>query len=106
MSRYTEAHDGGDGSRLIHLIDDIVIPDTGAHARTTEMDIVMTTTLAAMERTRKQWDDLLDDADLELLQRVTYLEDTAENIQVVDSCAETTGGPADLVNHILGGTML
>ena len=65
------------------LIDDIIIPDTGAHARTTEMDYIMMTTLAAMERTRKQWDDLLSAAGLEVIQRVTYLEDTAESIQVV-----------------------
>lgn len=65
------------------LIDDIIIPDTGAHARTTEMDYIMMTTLAAMERTREQWDALLEAAGLEVLQRVTYLEDTAESIQVV-----------------------
>lgn len=53
------------------LIDDIIIPDIGAYARTTEMDFIMMTTLAAMERMRKQWDDLLAAAGLEVLQRVT-----------------------------------
>lgn len=43
----------------------------------------MMTTLAAMERTRKQWDDLLDAAGLEVVQRVTYLDDSADSIQVV-----------------------
>ncbi|KAG8158549.1 hypothetical protein KVR01_011671 [Diaporthe batatas] len=65
------------------LIDDIIIPDKGAHARTTEMDYIMMTTLAAMERTRKQWDNLLSAAGLEVVQRLTYLDDTAESIQVV-----------------------
>lgn len=65
------------------LIDDIIVPDKGAHPRTTEMDYIMMTTLAAMERTRKQWDDLLDAAGLEVVQRVTYLDDSADSIQVV-----------------------
>ncbi|KAK2616016.1 hypothetical protein N8I77_002735 [Diaporthe amygdali] len=71
------------GPNSFILIDDIIVPDTGAHPRTTEMDYIMMTTLAAMERTRKQWDDLLSAAGLEVVQRVTYLEDTAESIQVV-----------------------
>lgn len=65
------------------LIDDIIVPDKGAHPRTTEMDYIMMTTLVTIERTRKQWDDLLSAAGLEVVQRVTYLWDTAENIQVV-----------------------
>lgn len=71
------------GPNSFILIDDIIVPDKGAHPRTTEMDYIMMTTLAAMERTRKQWDDLLSAAGLEVVQRVTYLEDTAESIQVV-----------------------
>jgi demethylsterigmatocystin 6-O-methyltransferase len=71
------------GPNSFILIDDIIVPDQGAHPRTTEMDYIMMTTLAAMERTRKQWDDLLSAAGLEVVQRVTYLQDTAESIQVV-----------------------
>lgn len=71
------------GPKSYILIDDIIIPDKGAHPRTTEMDYIMMTTLAAMERTRKQWDDLLSAAGLEVVQRATYLEDTADSIQVV-----------------------
>lgn len=71
------------GPNSFMLIDDIIVPDKGAHARTTEMDFIMMTTLAAMDRTRKQWDDLLSAAGLEVVQRITYLEDTAESIQVV-----------------------
>lgn len=71
------------GPDSLILIDDIIMPDTGAHSRATEMDFLMMTTLASMERTAKQWDNLLDAAGLELLQRVTYLDDTAESIQVI-----------------------
>jgi len=71
------------GPNSFILIDDIIVPDQGAHPRTTEMDYIMMTTLAAMERTRKQWDELLSAAGLEVVQRVTYLQDTAESIQVV-----------------------
>lgn len=65
------------------LIDEMVVPDVGAHPHTTEMDYMMMIQLAAMERTQKQWDDLFSAAGLEVLQRKIYLEDTAENIQVV-----------------------
>ncbi|KAK3986116.1 O-methyltransferase-domain-containing protein, partial [Cladorrhinum sp. PSN332] len=71
------------GPNYFILIDDIIVPDKGAHPRTTEMDYIMMTTLAAMERTRKQWDDLLSEADLEVVQRISYPEDTVESIQVV-----------------------
>lgn len=71
------------GPHSFILIDDIIVPDKGAHPRTTEMDYIMMTTLAAMERTRKQWDDLFSAAGLEVVQRATYLEDSADSIQVV-----------------------
>lgn len=71
------------GPESVILIDDIIMPDVGMHSRSTEMDFLMMTTLASMERTAKQWDNLLAAAGLELLQRVTYLEDTAESIQVL-----------------------
>lgn len=71
------------GPKSFILVDDMIVPGKGAHARTTEMDYIMMTTLAAMERTPKQWDDLFSAAGLEVVQRKVYLEDTAEGIQVV-----------------------
>ncbi|POS74201.1 O-methyltransferase [Diaporthe helianthi] len=74
------------------LIDDVIVPDKGAHPRTTEMDCIMMTMLAATERTRTQWDKLLDAAGLEAVQRATYLDDTAESIQVVVLKDRATSG--------------
>lgn len=42
------------------LINDMVVPETKAPSFVAGMDIFMMTVVAGMERTRPQWDDLLD----------------------------------------------
>jgi demethylsterigmatocystin 6-O-methyltransferase len=71
------------GPESVILIDDIIIPDKGAHPHATEQDMVMLTTLASIERTQKQWDSLLSSADLRVLQRSVYLEETGDSLQIV-----------------------
>lgn len=71
------------GPDSVILIDDMIMPNVGAHPHATEQDMVMLTTLASMERTEKQWDALLAEADLKVLHRARYLDDTADSIQVV-----------------------
>lgn len=50
------------------LIDDYVIPPTGADLRAAEMDILMWLHTAGIERTVTQWDRLLNAAGLEIVQ--------------------------------------
>jgi hypothetical protein len=50
------------------LIDDYVLPDTGAELRAAEMDILMWLHTAGLERTVSQWRALFDAAGLELVQ--------------------------------------
>jgi demethylsterigmatocystin 6-O-methyltransferase len=71
------------GPESVILIDDIIIPDKGAHPHATEQDMVMLTTLASIERTQKQWDSLLSSAGLRVLQRPVYLEETGDSLQIV-----------------------
>lgn len=65
LSRIVEAMDP-EYSTL--LIDDYVLPDTGADLRAAEMDILMWLHTAGLERTVSQWKALFDTVGLELIQ--------------------------------------
>ncbi|KAJ5646966.1 S-adenosyl-L-methionine-dependent methyltransferase [Penicillium lividum] len=64
LSRIVEAMDP-DYSTLV--IDDYVLPDTGAELRAAEMDILMWLHTAGLERTVSQWKNLFDKVGLELV---------------------------------------
>lgn len=53
-------------SRII--IDDYVLPDTGADRRSAGMDILMMLFVSGMERTQRQWEVLLHSVNLEIVQ--------------------------------------
>jgi demethylsterigmatocystin 6-O-methyltransferase len=65
------------------IIDEIIIPNKGAHWKSMLFDIIMMTSFASMERTEKQWDNLLDKAGLKVLEKRTYLDATGESVIVV-----------------------
>ena len=64
------------------LIDEMIIPNRGVHPLATELDMTMMACLAAMERTSKHWDALLDEAGLKILQKRTYNNVTGESVIV------------------------
>lgn len=49
------------------LIDDYVLPNTGASFRGPSMDFLMMMYASGMERTMRQWEQLLDDSGLEII---------------------------------------
>ncbi|CAK3792409.1 S-adenosyl-L-methionine-dependent methyltransferase [Lecanosticta acicola] len=49
------------------LIDDYVLPDTGADLRAASMDVLMMIFASGMERTRHQWEELLGSVGLEIV---------------------------------------
>ena len=49
------------------LIDDYVVPDTGASLRASSMDLFMLFFCSGIERTRSQWEKLLDACGLEIV---------------------------------------
>jgi demethylsterigmatocystin 6-O-methyltransferase len=65
------------------LIDEMVIPKTGASWRATQLDITMITCLAAQERTVKQFEDLFASAGLRLLKVLKYTDELGDSILVV-----------------------
>lgn len=49
------------------LIDDYLLPDTGADRRAAAMDFLMFVFAQGMERSKGQWEDLLDGVGLEIV---------------------------------------
>lgn len=59
-------------SGSVILIDEIVIPDTGAHFQATQQDMIVMATFAAMERTEEQWYNLVEAAGLKVTKIYPY----------------------------------
>ena len=64
------------------IIDELVIPNKGAHGHATQFDLTMLSSLSSIERTEKQWKSLLDAAGFKILERKAYAP-TGESVIVV-----------------------
>lgn len=64
------------------IIDELVIPNKGAHGHATQFDLTMLASLASIERTERQWDSLLDSAGFKILEKKAYAP-TGESVIVV-----------------------
>lgn len=64
-------------------MDELVLPDTGAHWQAAHMDLALMATLAAMERTERQWHALFDTAGLKIERLYAYEDSTRMSIMVV-----------------------
>ncbi len=62
------------------LIDDMVLPNTGAHWQATQLDLALMTTLAAMERTERDWYSLLDKAGLKVNKVYQYTDQLNDSV--------------------------
>jgi hypothetical protein len=54
------------------LIDDIVVPASGAHWRTVQLDFLMLTSLGSIERTEAQWQKLFSGVGLKIANQYVY----------------------------------
>lgn len=64
------------------VIDELVVPNKGAHGHATQFDLTMLASLSSVERTEKQWNSLLESADFKVLEKKTYAP-TGESVIVV-----------------------
>lgn len=71
------------GKDSVLVIDEMIIPNKGAHPRATGQDMHMMASLASMERTERQWDSLLERAGLRVLEKKTYNLETGQSVLVV-----------------------
>ena len=62
------------------LIDDMVLPNSGVHWQSTQLDMAMMTSLAAIERTKEQWYALLERAGLKINKIWTYTTSLQDSI--------------------------
>lgn len=65
------------------LIDEVVLPDTGAHWQATMADISMMIGLGGKERTNQQWKSLADRVGLRIEEIHTYTASTYTSIVVL-----------------------
>lgn len=61
------------------LINENVVPNTGAHWQATALDMIMMVDLAAKERTEKQWYQVIEPVGLKIIKIWTPL-DSAESL--------------------------
>ena len=70
------------GQDSIIIIDDMVVPDSGAHWHAAQQDLTMMSTLASMERSTKQWRSLLKEAGLKIQAMIPYTDQTRDSVIV------------------------
>lgn len=68
--------------RSVILIDDIVIPNSGAHWSATQLDMTMLSVMASLERSENQWHALLESAGLKIGKIYPYNGETQDSIIV------------------------
>ena len=71
------------GEHSVILIDDMVLPNTDAHWRTTQIDLTMMSCMTAMERTEKQWAALMEAAGLKIVKVYHYTDELHDSVLVV-----------------------
>ncbi|KAI9822944.1 MAG: hypothetical protein M1826_000326 [Phylliscum demangeonii] len=68
--------------RSVILIDEMVMPNRGQHWKATQVDVTMMATLAAVERSEKQWYTLMDLAGLKIEKIYQYTDEVQDSIIV------------------------
>lgn len=64
------------------LIDEMILPNLRPHWQATVVDLTMMANFAAMERSEKQWYELLDSAGLRMERIYTYTEELRNSVIV------------------------
>ena len=70
------------GKDSVILIDEMIIPEQGTHWQAAQLDIAMMSSLSAMERTKKQWYQLVESVGLKIVEIYTYTEELQDSILV------------------------
>ncbi|KAL7755527.1 hypothetical protein ACKLNR_014625 [Fusarium oxysporum f. sp. zingiberi] len=70
-------------SESVLLLDELVLPESGATSIATSLDMTMMVAFAAMERTESQWKKLISDAGLQFVKTYTYNSDGYERVMEV-----------------------
>lgn len=69
------------------LIDELVLPDRGAHRYETQLDLTMLAMLNAEARTETHWKQLLSEVGLEVKSIVYYEDDAREAVIMAKKAA-------------------
>lgn len=80
------------GPDSVILIDDMVVPNVGAHWQTTQLDIAMMSALGSLERTKEMWYALLEKAGLKIVEIYTYTASLQDAIIECVPAGSTSAG--------------
>lgn len=67
----------------ILLIDEMILPEIDTHVHAASMDLTMMGAFAGMERSKKQWDQIIDEAGLKLTGLYLYNPVSHEHVMEV-----------------------
>jgi demethylsterigmatocystin 6-O-methyltransferase len=70
------------GALSVIVIDEIAFGDAHVHWQAASLDMTMMASVAAVERSRAQWHDLLDLAGLKITDILVYKDDVPESLIV------------------------
>lgn len=70
-------------SDSVILLDEMILPEVGAHIDAASMDITMMSAFAGMERTEKQWRSIIDEVGLQITRIYLYNPMSHENVMEV-----------------------
>jgi hypothetical protein len=73
------------------LIDDMMLPDTGVHWHATSMDITMMAALGSRERTRSEFERIVEKAGLKIQRTVVYTWPVQNAVMVLVKKEENVG---------------
>lgn len=65
------------------LIDEMMLPNQGTHWLAATLDLMVMSTLGAMERSEKQWEELIERAGLRIREVFTYTEELRDSVLVL-----------------------
>ncbi|KAK6000901.1 hypothetical protein QM012_002984 [Aureobasidium pullulans] len=68
------------GPHSVILIDDMFLEDKDVHWQAAQVDMTMLTCCSSLERTRKQWTDLISKAGLQISKVYTYTESLRDSV--------------------------
>lgn len=65
------------------LVDEMMLPNMRVPWQAVDLDVSLMATLAAMERSERQWVELFQEVGLRIERRFTYEEETGHSVMVV-----------------------
>ena len=74
------------GAKSVLFIDEVIVPDTGAHWRITALEMLLMVCNGAVERTHQEWQSLVERAGLHVVRTHSYSPSTGHGVIECSLC--------------------